>query len=58
MTLRNGEYEIKDDKITIEMSTDGKIGADDLLKVFNGEHDFEKGKDYIKISGVKYEKAD
>ena len=52
-----GTYEINDDKITIEIANDGKLGFDDLLKVFNGEHDFEKGKDYIKIGGVKYEKA-
>ena len=53
-----GTYEIEDDKITIELESDGNLGWDDLLKVFNGTHDFEKGKDYIKIDGVKYEKAD
>ncbi|MBQ3489490.1 MAG: hypothetical protein IJA86_02745 [Clostridia bacterium] len=53
-----GTYEIKDEKITIEIENDGKLGLDDLLKGFNGEHDFEKGKDYIKIGSTKYTKAD
>ncbi|MBE6664623.1 MAG: hypothetical protein E7603_00195 [Ruminococcaceae bacterium] len=53
-----GTYEIKDDKITIEIENDGNLGWDDILKVFNGEHDFEKGKDYIKIGSTKYTKAD
>lgn len=53
-----GTYEIEDDKITIELESDGALGWDDILKVFNGEHDFEKGKDYIKIGGTKYTKAD
>jgi len=53
-----GTYKIKDDKITIELENDGNLGWDDLLKVFNGTHDFEKGKDYIKIGSTKYTKAD
>ena len=53
-----GTYEIKDDKIIIELENDGKLGWDDILKGFNGEHSFEKDKDSIKIDGVKYTKAD
>lgn len=52
-----GTYEINEDKITIELENDGNLGWDDILKVFNGEHSFEKGKDYVKIDGVKYTKA-
>lgn len=52
-----GTYEINEDKITIELENDGNLGWDDILKVFNGEHSFEKGKDYVKINGVKYTKA-
>ena len=55
-----GTYKIKDDKITIEITDENEDEAtwSDILKIFNGEHDFEKGDDYIKIGGTKYTKAD
>ena len=53
-----GTYEIKDDEITFEFDED-EI-ENDILKSMVEEMtesvDFEKGKDYIKIAGVKYEK--
>jgi len=55
-----GTYKIKDDKITIEFADENEDEATfaDLFKLLNGEHDFEKGDDYIKIGGTKYTKAD
>ena len=55
-----GTYKIKDDKITIEFADENEDEASwaDLFKLLNGEHDFEKGDDYIKIGGTKYTKAD
>lgn len=55
-----GTYKIKDDKITIEFADENEDEATwgDLFQLFNGEHDFEKGDDYIKIGGTKYTKAD
>ena len=52
------KYKVKGDKITIEVMDEDEEGAswDDLLKAFNGEHDFEKGDDYIKIGSTKYTK--
>ncbi len=51
-------YKIKGDKIIIDVIDEEEDAAswDDLLKAFDGEHDFEKGDDYIKIGGTKYEK--
>ena len=48
-----GKYEIKDDKITFTFETDKTD-----VKKYEGSFDFEKGDDYIKIAGVKYEKVD
>lgn len=55
-----GTYKIKDDKITIEIADENEDEAtwSDILKIFNGEHDFEKGDDYIEIAGRKYNKKD
>lgn len=55
-----GTYKIKDDKITIEFADENEDEAswDDLFQLFNGEHSFEKGDDYVKIGGTKYTKAD
>ena len=55
-----GTYEINDDKITITLDNadDGALTSSDILILFNGEKDFEKGNDYIKIGGKKYTKAD
>ena len=49
----DGTYKIKDDKITIEVEAKGIAN---VFKGFEGEHDFEKGKDYIKIDGFTYTK--
>ena len=53
-----GTYEIKDDKITFDFDED-KI-ENELLKAaiedLTDAADFEKGKDYIKIDGVKFDK--
>lgn len=46
-------YEIKDDEITISIDDE-----DSLLKDLAGTFDFEKGKDYVKIDGTEYKKAD
>ena len=53
-----GTYKIKGDKITIEFADENEDDASwsDIFQLLNGEHDFEKGDDYIKIGGVKYEK--
>lgn len=48
-----GRYEIKDDKITFTFETN-----DTEVKKYEGSFDFEKGEDYIKIAGVKYNKVD
>lgn len=55
-----GTYKINDDKITIEFPDENEddLSWSDLFKVLNGEHNFEKGDDYIKIGGTKYTKAD
>ena len=55
-----GTYKIDGDKITIELSNaeDDAISASDALIWFNGEHDFEKDGDTIKIDDVKFKKAD
>lgn len=49
-----GEYEIKDDKITITYSGDDA----DKAKDYAGTFDFEKGDDYIKIGVFKFEEVD
>ena len=49
-----GTYKIKDDKITIDIEDTSIWGGG--FKLFEGEHDFEKGKDYIKIDGFTYTK--
>ena len=46
-----GTYKIDDDEITIEIESDN-----DLLDGIDGTFDFEKGKGYIEIEDVKYEK--
>ena len=53
-----GTYKIKGDKITIEFADENEDEATfaDLFRLLNGEHDFEKGDDYIKIGGTKYNK--
>lgn len=43
-----GTYEIKDDKIIITAEVLGVESTE--------EYDFEKGKDFIKVDGIKYEK--
>ena len=55
-----GTYKIDGDKITIEIEDENEDEATwgDLFQILNGEHDFEKGDDYIKIGGTKYNKAD
>ena len=55
-----GTYKIDEDKITIEFPDENEddLTWSDLFKLLNGEHDFEKGDDYIKIGGTKYTKAD
>lgn len=55
-----GTYEIDDDKITITLDNagDDALTSSDILNLFNGEKNFEKGDDYIKIGGTKYTKAD
>jgi hypothetical protein len=49
-----GTYKISGDKITIEIEAEG---AAIIFKAFEGEHNFEKGKDYVKIGGATYTKA-
>ena len=55
-----GTYKIDGDKITIEIEDENEDAASwsDLLRIFNGEHDFEKGDGYIEIGDTKYTKAD
>ena len=55
-----GTYKIDGDKITIEFEDENEddFTGSDLFQLLNGEHDFEKGDDYIKIGGTKYTKAD
>ena len=55
-----GTYKIDGDEIKIEIEDNDEEEAswDDLLKAWDGTFDFEKEDDYIKINGVKYEKAD
>ena len=55
-----GTYKIDGDEIKIEIEDNDEDEAswDDLLKAWDGTFDFEKEDDYIKINGVKYEKAD
>lgn len=48
-----GEYKIKGDEITFIFETDSSN-----IKKYEGTFDFEKGENYIKIAGVKYEKVD
>ncbi|MBO5883185.1 MAG: hypothetical protein J6Q78_02120 [Clostridia bacterium] len=52
------KYSVKGDKITIEFQDEDEDNADisDIFELLNGEHDFEKGDDYIKIGDVKYKK--
>lgn len=52
------KYSIDGDKITIEFqdADEDKADVSDIFELLNGEHDFEKGDDYIKIDGVKYKK--
>ena len=52
------KYSIKGDKITIEFQDEDEDKADisDIFELLDGEHDFEKGDDYIKIGDVKYKK--
>ena len=53
-----GTYKVKGDKITIEFVDENEDDASfsDLFQLLNGEHDFEKGDDYIKIGSTKYTK--
>ena len=53
-----GTYKIKGDKITIEFADENEDDASwsDIFQLLNGEHDFEKGDDYIKIGDTKYTK--
>lgn len=53
-----GTYTIEDDEITFEFDEDD-IDNDivrAMVEELTDSVDFEKGKDYIKIAGVKYEK--
>ena len=54
-------YEIKDDKISFDIADDEDVSnelAKQVLKAFEAPMAFEDGGDYIKINGVKYNKAD
>ncbi len=54
-----GTYKIDGDKITIELDNadDKSISAADALIWFNGEKNYEKDGDTIKIGNVKFTKA-
>jgi hypothetical protein len=54
VSTSEGEYSIKDDKITFEFE---KEDSDDVKK-YNGTFDFEKKDDSIKIGVVTYDKND
>jgi len=53
-----GTYKVKGDKITIEFADENEddFSGSDIFRLLNGEHDFEKGDDYIKIGDTKYTK--
>lgn len=51
VTTFEGKFKVKDDKITFTFE-------DDKAKSYEGEFAFEKGKDYVKIAGITYTKAD
>ena len=55
-----GTYKIDDDKITIEFADNDeeKDSLSDFFSLFNGEHYFEKGDDFIRIDILKFEKVD
>lgn len=48
-TSLEGTYEIEDDKITITYEEDGKSVTDTMT--------FEKGKDFIKLDGIQFDKV-
>ena len=52
------QYSVEGDKITIEFKDENEDAAElsDIFMLLNGEHDFEKGDDYIKIGDVKYKR--
>ncbi len=53
-----GTYKISGDKITFDFTSDDYSDkVNNMLEKFQGELDFEKGDDYIKIGGIKYTKA-
>ncbi len=54
-----GTYKIEDNKITFDFVDESDVENKDLkdfLGELKGSQSFEKGDDYIKIGGVKYEK--
>ncbi len=55
-----GTYEIKDDKISFDFTGDDEDDSNlgSAIDSLTGEVAFEKGDDYIKIAGIKYEKAE
>ena len=56
-----GTYSIEDDEITFDFVDEEEVEDEDLkefLADLDGTLSFEEGDDYIKIAGVKYEKAD
>ena len=57
----DGTYEIKDDKISFDFTgvdEEDQEKYKDILDELTSDADFEEGDGYIKIDGVKYEKAD
>ena len=57
----DGTYSIKDDKITFDFVDETDVENKDakaFLAELKGEVSFEKGDDYIKVGGVKYEKVE
>ncbi len=57
----DGTYSIEDDKITFDFVDEDKVedkDAKEFLAGLAGSVSFEEGDGYIKIAGVKYEKAD
>lgn len=57
----DGTYSIEDEEITFDFVDEEDVENEDLkafLSDLDGTLSFEEGDDYIKIAGVKYEKAD
>ena len=57
----DGTYTIEDEKITFDFVDEDQVeneDAKDFLAGLTGSVSFEEGDGYIKVGGVKYEKAD